>query len=106
VNLQEQTRLLKQTVAIQTKWCEGLGKVNSVCANVIVDIGERLGLDQESMPLVTTALWDRAIQMPVRKARAKLGAPRVSKGLLDAKAAIGGPGVDEEMTVRKRTRKR
>jgi len=95
--LREQVASLKQLVQVQDRWCEGLGKVNTLCEETMVDLAVRLGLDQDFMPLVTTALWRRSMpHVTVNKARRLLGAPVVSSGLLDdPKAAIGGG--DEEL---------
>ena len=99
--LREQVALLKSVAGLQERWCDGLGRVNTLCEETIVDLAARLGLDQDFMPLVTTALWRRSMDhMTVNKARRRLGAPTVSSGLLDdPKAAIGG-GEEERPKVR------
>lgn len=104
--LRDQVASLKQVVQVQDRWCEGLGKVNALCESTMVDLAVRLGLDQDFMPLVTTALWRRSMDhTPVNKARRLLGAPAVSSGLLDdPKAALGG-GDDELPAKRGRKRK-
>ena len=104
--LREQVSDLKRLVAIQDRWCEGVGQVNELCEETMVDLGQRLGLDQDFMPLVTTALWRRSMShVTVNKARRLLGAPAVSSGLLDdPKAAIGGG--DEELPTKKLRKRR
>ena len=95
--LREQVASLKQVVRVQEQWCDGLGQVNKLCEETMVDLAVRLGLDQDFMPLVTTSLWRRAMDhTTVNKARRLLGAPAVSTGLLDdPQAALGGGGDDE-----------
>lgn len=90
--LREQAASLKQVVDVQDRWCEGLGRVNAVCEQTMVEMAQRLGLDQDYLPLVTTALWRRSMdRTSVNKARRLLGAPTVSAGLLDdPKAPMGG----------------
>jgi len=98
-NLRERVRLLDRVVMVQEQWCDGLGKVNEVCEKTLVDMAMRLGLDDELMPLVTTALWNRSMPyVPVRKALQKLGATR--KSLPDPKAALGGPLESDERTIK------
>ena len=102
--LRDQAASLKQVVQVQERWCDGLGKVNTLCEETIVDLAVRLGLDQDFMPLVTTALWRRSMDhTTVNKARrllAELGKTPVM--LDDPKAAIGGG--DDELPA-KRVRK-
>jgi len=89
--LREKNKLLTQLTDIQKTWCTGLQQVNSVCEKTLVDVSVRLGLDRDLMPLVTTALWRREMKpVTVAKARKKLDAPKVSKGMLKAGEAIGG----------------
>lgn len=106
VGLRDQVASLKQVVQVQDRWCEGLGKVNTLCEETMVDLAMRLGLDQDFMPLVTTALWRRSMDhVPVAKARRLLAAPSVSSGVLDdPKAALGGPDTEEPL-VTPRTRR-
>lgn len=103
--LREQVASLKQVAALQHRWCEGLGQVNTVCEETLVDLAQRLGLDQDYLPLVTTALWRRAMdRTPVNKARRLLIAPTVSAGMTDdPKPPIGG---EYEELPAKRIRKR
>lgn len=88
--LRERVKLLDRVVTVQEQWCDGLGRVNAVCEKTLVDMAMRLGLDDELMPLVTTALWNRSMPyVPVRKALQKLGARQ--RILPDPKSALGGP---------------
>ena len=78
--LRENVALYKRVVTVQEEWCQGVQGVNDLCEATIVDIGARLGLDTEWMPLVTTALWRRASGgVSIKRARAGLGAPSWQK---------------------------
>jgi hypothetical protein len=102
-NLRERNRLLGRVVAIQEDWCDGLGQVNLACESTLTEMAIRLGLAADYLPLVTTALWQRAMHnTSVRQARRTLGAPSTSRGVLeDPRAAMGGPSEDEEAAVQK-----
>ena len=97
LGLREQVALLKSVAGLQERWCDGLGAVNQLCEETMVDLATRLGLDQDYLPLVTTALWRRSMDhTTVNKARRRLSAPVASSSLHDdPKAAIGGE--DEEL---------
>lgn len=102
-NLRERNRLLGRVATIQEEWCDGLGRVNEVCEATLTEMAIRLGLDADYHPLVTTALWQRAMRhTSVRQARRGLGAPNVSRGALgDPRSAMGGPSEDEEAAIEK-----
>jgi len=93
--------LLKSVATLQERWCDGLGKVNTLCEETVGDLANRLGLDQDFLPLVTTALWRRAMDhTTVNRARRLLAKPGVTSRVLDdPKAAIGG--VEEESLPKK-----
>ena len=95
--LREQVGDLRRVADIQDQWCEGLGKVNGLCEETLADLAVRLGLDQDFMPLVTTALWRRSRDhTTVNKARRLLVKSGGASAVLDdPKAAIGGG--DEEL---------
>ncbi len=90
--LRDQVALLNRVAGLQARWCEGLGAVNTVCEETLVDLADRLGLDKDFMPLVTTALWRRSMApVTVNKARRTLKAAVGSrKPVDDPKAAMGG----------------
>jgi len=99
--LQEKVQLLERLDALTAEKCEGVHRVNAVCEEALLDIGMRLGLDNDMMPLVTTALWKRATHGErISHARERLGAKRVGAGLLERSRvegeAIGGPGPEDE----------
>jgi len=98
IDLRLHARLLTRVVTIQEQWCEGLGRVNKVCEKTMADLAARLGLDTDFMPLVTTAIWNRAVpKISVTRARRKLGASEVSRGVLDShRVGIGGPSEADE----------
>jgi hypothetical protein len=107
--LREQVSLLKRVAEVQGRWCAGLGEVNTVCEETMVDLAARLGLDSEFMPLVTTALWRRTMpRVTVNKARHLLVSPQSPVKLLDTvddpKAAIGG--VDDELRSKRAPKRR
>ena len=88
--------LLERLDTMTTQYCEGVQKVNDLCEEQFVLIMQRLGLDDEMMPLVTTTLWQRATHgMRVSRARRKLGAKEQASGLLGSnpldREAVGGP---------------
>jgi len=101
LQLSAHVRTLQQLVDLQSRWCDGVGKVNQVCEATLVDLGSRLGLDQDYLPLVTTALWRRTMgTVTVARARRSLEVPATGKRPLDdPKAAMGGPV--ESLKVRK-----
>lgn len=89
--LRESNDLLRRYAMLQTQWCSGVERVNRLCEEQFIEIMQRLGLDNEMMPLLTTALWKRATaNFPVSKARQLMGAKGMADGFLD-KDAIGGP---------------
>lgn len=89
--LRENHDLLQRLDSLQVRWCEGVERINKVCEGQFIEIMQRLGLDREMMPLLTTALWKRATNnFSVRRARAQLGA-KVDTGFLDKSMGVGGP---------------
>ena len=85
----EKIRLLRQVNEIQAKWCEGTARVNAICETTMADLAVRLGLDANLVPVVTTALWQRAMpNVSVTRARRVLGAKERVK---ERPLAIGGP---------------
>ena len=78
--LRENNRLLRGYVDLQTRWCEGVERVNHLCEGQFIEIMQRLGLDNEMMPLLS-----------VSRARKMLGASEIADGFLDGAPAIGGP---------------
>jgi len=90
-NLREQNTLLKRLDAVTITWCDGIQRVNAICEGQFIEVLQRLGLDNEMMPLVTTALWKRATGgYPVSKARQVMGAKEIAEGYLEKDGAIGG----------------
>ena len=90
--LRDQVDLLNRVAGLQERWCTGLGQVNTVCEETLVDLADRLGLDKDFLPLVTTALWRRSMgDVTVNRARRTLKAAIGSrKPVDDPKAAMGG----------------
>jgi len=90
--LRDQVALLNRVAGLQGRWCTGLGQVNTVCEETLADLADRLGLDKDFMPLVTTALWRRSMGgVTVNGARRTLKTGVVSrKPVDDPKAAMGG----------------
>jgi len=89
--LRENASVYRQALDIQTQWCDGLGEVNQLCEQSMVDLASRLGLGTDWAPLVSTALWKRATgNMGIAKARKKLHAPKQQNAL-----PMGWPEVED-----------
>ncbi len=88
--LQQENALWKRLDTSQRELCEGTRRVNEVCEDTILEIMQRLGLDRDLNPLVTTALWRRVMKVRVSEARILLHAKDVEGKRLDHVLAGGG----------------
>lgn len=57
--LEEQNRLLRESLDAQAEYCEGIERVNQVCENAMVALVVRLGLDPEKLPVFTAGIVSR-----------------------------------------------
>lgn len=58
--LREQAALQKRVMNVQDVWCEGIQEVNVVCESWVVMMIERLGLDEGTIPVLTSAMKSRS----------------------------------------------
>lgn len=103
--LKENMALAKRALVAQDELGNHIRHVNNVCIGQWVETMQRLGLDDEMMPLVTTALWKYATgnfrvseARKLFKAKPQANGYLTKRGLVDMDtAALGGPESDEDL---------
>ena len=94
----ERIVLLQRVDQLQLRWCSGIEQVNRLCEQQFIEMMERLGLDDQMMPLVPTVLWRKTTgNFSIDGARELMGAR--SPGTKYLENAEPPEEVDEQMCV-------